>query len=77
MECGRTGVDGLLARRHVMQGRSKGLVLVQIQNLSIQAETVMEEIKKQMAVIGILVRFRVSQEALIRHMILNDRLAFK
>ena len=76
MECGRTGVDGLLARRHVMQGRSKGLVLVQIQNPSVQAETVMEEIKKQMSVIGILVRFTVSQ-VLIRHMKLNGRLSFK
>ena len=76
MECGQIGEDGLLARRHVMQGRSKGLVLVQIQNLSIQAETVMEEIKKQMAVIGILVRFTVSQ-VLIWHMKLNDRLSFK
>ena len=76
MECGRIGVNGLLARRHVMQGRSKGLVLVQIQNLSIQAETVMEEIKKQMAVIGILVRFKASQ-VLIRRRKLNDRLSFK
>ena len=76
MECGRYGVDGLLARRHVMQGRSKGPALVQVQNLSIQAETVMEEIKKQMAVIGILVRFTVSQ-VLIRHMKLNGRLSFK
>ena len=76
MECGRTGVDGLLARRHVMQGRSKGLVLVQIQNLSIQAETVMEEIKKQMAVIGILVRFTVIHD-LTRHMELNCRLSFE
>ena len=76
MECGRIGVDGLLARRHVMQGRSKGLVLVQIQNLSIQAETVTEEIKKQMAVIGILVRFTVSQ-LLINHMKSNDRLSLK
>ena len=76
MECGRIGVDGLLALRHVMQGRSKGLVLVQIQNLSIQAETVMEEIKKQMAVIGILVRFKASQ-VLIRRRKLNDRLSFK
>ena len=76
MECGQIGVDGLLARRHVMRGRSKGLVLVQIQNLSIQAETVMEEIKKQMAVIRILVQFTVSQ-VLIRHMKLNDRLSFE
>ena len=76
MECGRIGVDGLLARRHVMQGRGEGFVLVQIQNLSIQAETVKDEIKKQMAVIGILVRFTVSQ-VLIWHMKLNDRLSFK
>ena len=76
MECGRIGVNGLLVRRHVMQGRSKGLVLVQIQNLSIQAETVMAEVKKEMAVIGILVRFTVSQ-VLIRHMKLNVRLSFK
>ena len=76
MECGRIGVNGLLVRRHVMQGRSKGLVLVQIHSLSIQAETVMEEIKKQMAVIRILVQFTVSQ-VLIRHMKLNDRLSFE
>ena len=76
MECGRIGVDGLLARRHVMRGRSKGPVLVQIQNLSIQAETVMEEIKKQMAVIGIPVRFKVNQ-VLIRHMKSNSHLSFK
>ena len=43
MECGRHGMNGLLAQWHVTEGRGKGLVHAQIQNPYIQVENVMEE----------------------------------
>ena len=48
MECGRIGVDGLLAQGHATEGRGKDLVHARIQSPYIRVEIVMEEIGRGM-----------------------------
>ena len=48
MECGQRGMTGLLAQRHVTEGRKKGRVRVPIPNLNLRANIVMEQRWKQM-----------------------------
>ena len=51
MECGLHGVDGRLVQRHVQEGKCKGIVHVQIQNLNLLDETAMEGIGKSVIAI--------------------------
>ena len=50
MECGQHGMTGLLAQRHVTEGREKGHVRVPIPNLNLRANIVMEQRWKQLIV---------------------------
>ena len=50
MECGQHGMNGLLAQRHVTEGRVKGHERVPIPNLNLQANIVMEQRWKQLIV---------------------------
>ena len=50
MECGQHGMTGLLAQRHVREGRKKGHVRVPIPNLNLRANIVMEQKWKQLIV---------------------------
>ena len=43
MECGRIGVDGLLAQGHAAEGKGKDLVHAQIQSPNIQEKAVMDK----------------------------------
>ena len=48
MECGRIGVDGLLAQEHATEGKGKDLVHARIQSPYIRVENVMEETRREM-----------------------------
>ena len=48
MECGRIGVDGLLAQGHATEGRGKDLVHARIQSPYIRVGNVMEETGREM-----------------------------
>ena len=48
MECGRIGVDGLLAQEHATEGRGKDLVHARIPSPYIRVENVMEETGREM-----------------------------
>ena len=61
MECGRLGVDGISAQRHVVEDGGKDLVHVQIQSPNIQVKIVMEKILIQRTVIHRSAPFMVSQ----------------
>ena len=61
MECGRIGVDGLLAQGHATEGRGKDLVHARIQSPYIREENVMEENGRQMIATIISVLLLVSQ----------------
>ena len=61
MECGRLGVDGISAQRHVVEDGGKDLVHVQIQSPNIQVKIVMEKIWIQRTVIHRPAPFMVSQ----------------
>ena len=47
MGCGAHGMGGHRVRRHVAEGKCKGIVHVQIQNLNILDEIAMEQIGKE------------------------------
>ena len=61
MECGRIGVDGLLAQGHATEGRGKDLVHARIQSPYIRVGNVMEETGRQMIATSISVLLLVSQ----------------
>ena len=61
MECGRIGVDGLLAQGHATEGRGKGLVHAQIQNRYIRVQNVMGETGREMIATSRSVLLLVSQ----------------
>ena len=57
MECGRIGVDGLLAQEHATEGKDKDLVHARIQSPYIRVENVMEETGRQMIATIMLLEF--------------------
>ena len=61
MECGRLGVDGASAQRHVVEDGGKDLVHVRIQSPNIPVEIVMEKIWTQRTVINRSAPFMVSR----------------
>ena len=61
MECGRFGVDGMSAQRHVVEDGGKDLVHARIQSPYIRVENVMEETGRQMIATIISVLLLVSQ----------------
>ena len=60
MGCGRPGVDGISAQRHVVEDGGKDLVHVQIQSPNIPVKIVMEKIWIQRTVINRPAPFMVS-----------------
>ena len=76
MECGRIGVDGLLAQGHATEGRGKDLVHARIQSPYIRVENVMEETGRQMIATIISVLILVSQVR-IQNLECNHFLALK
>ena len=61
MECGRIGMDGLLAHEHATEEKGKDLVHARIQSPYIRVENVMEETGRQMIATIISVLLLVSQ----------------
>ena len=61
MECGRLGVDGVSAQRHVVEDGGKDLVHVQIQSPNIPVKIVMENIWILRTVINRSAPFMVSR----------------
>ena len=61
MECGRLGVDGISAQRHVVGDGGKDLVHVQIQSPNIPVKIVMEKLWIQRTAINRSALFMVSQ----------------